>query len=634
MDYIRLHPETIAEVKDKIDLVEIISDYVVLQKKGHELSGLCPFHEEKSPSFSVNPVKQLYYCFGCGAGGGAVKFLMDINQQSFQEVVLNLAQRYHIPIKSLAPEQQKEIQRQITIREQLYEILAVASSFFQHSLQQPQGRRALDYLRQERKLDDANIQQFKLGYAPDNWDTLYNYLVEVKHYSISLVAKAGLIKERKNGGGYIDYFKHRLMIPIFDKDGRIIAFGARSLDGSEPKYLNSPDTELFSKSHTLFLLDQAKQTIAKNDKVVIVEGYFDAIALHSQNIKNVVAVLGTALTSHHVKILSRYTDSKEIIVNFDADKAGIKATERAIKEVENLIYTGQIKLKVVNIPNGKDADEFLNASDDSVEKYQKLIDSAPLWLDWQIAQILQDKNLQNSGDFELVFQGMTKLIRKISNEVTKNHYLLSCAEILTKGRSLLNSLNSQELTKIYHNLETNSKNYQTKTKLTRKSIKSTVNSQVEEAEFLLLLIYLHCPSWRETIVNCLDEKDLLFSLNHYRFLWQQINYFSQNIDTDYHDNKLLITLQENMVNHPEFITFWQPLFNLNENNKQRLFAPESNINFALACLEGVNLEKYKQYCHQQINIYTNNQDMEKMSYFFEEIKKIEQQLKDLKQSII
>ncbi|MBF2056314.1 MAG: DNA primase [Cyanobacterium sp. T60_A2020_053] len=634
MDYIRLHPETIAEVKDKIDLVEIISDYVVLQKKGNELSGLCPFHEEKSPSFSVNPVKQLYYCFGCGAGGGAVKFLMDINKQSFKEVVLDLAQRYHIPIKSLAPEQQKEIQRQITIREQLYEILAVASGFFQHSLQQPQGRRALDYLQQERKLDDATIQQFKLGYAPDNWDTLYNYLVEVKHYSISLVAKAGLIKERKNGGGYIDYFKHRLMIPICDKDGRIIAFGARSLDGSEPKYLNSPDTELFSKSHTLFLLDQAKQAIAKNDKVIIVEGYFDAIALHSQNIKNVVAVLGTALTSHHVKILSRYTDSKEIIVNFDADKAGIKATERAIKEVENLIYTGQLKLKVVNIPNGKDADEFLNASDDSVEKYQRLIDSAPLWLDWQIDQILKDKNLSNSGDFELVFQGMTKLIRKISNEVTKNHYLLSCAEILTKGRSPLNSLNSQELTKIYHNLENNSKSYQTKAKLPRKSLKSTVNSQVEEAEFLLLLIYLHCPSWRETIVNYLDEKDLLFSLDHYRFLWQQINYFSQNIDIDYHDNKLLTTLQENMVNHPEFITFWQPLFNPSENNKQRLFAPESNINFALACLEGVNLEKYKQYCQQQITIYTNNQDMEKMSYFFEEIKKIEQQLKDLKQSII
>ncbi|AFZ46333.1 DNA primase [Cyanobacterium stanieri PCC 7202] len=633
MEKISLHPDTINEVKEKIDLVEIVSDYVVLQKKGREFSGLCPFHDEKSPSFTVSPTKQLYYCFGCGAGGGAIKFLMDINKQSFKEVVLNLAHRYQIPVKSLAPEQQKEIQKQISLREQLYEILAVACNFYQHSLRQKEGEEALQYLIENRELSEETIQEFKLGYAPNNWETLYNYLVEIKNYPVMLVAQAGLIKERNKGDGYIDYFRNRLMIPIMDKEGRVIAFGARSLDDSLPKYLNSPDTELFSKSRTLFALDKAKKTIVKEDKAIVVEGYFDAIALHRYNIKNAVAVLGTALTESHVKLLSRYTESKEIIVNFDADKAGLKATERAIKEVENLIYAGQMKLKVVNIPDGKDADEFLATGKEATEKYLTLMENAPLWLDWQIQQIVNTRNLQESADFELAFQSIVRLLKKISKDSTKDYYLSACAELLSRGRSKFNNLNSQEFKKIYQSLQTATKTYNQNKKSRNVSSylsKTSENIKIEEAEFLILLIYIHTPRYREEIVDLLDQKDLVFTHKPYRFLWQQIH--SLNIEQLEQDtnNNLLLMLQENMHIPPDMSTTLNPILYPTENISQRLFAPEANVQSAIASLESIKLEKYKQYCQQQIPQLEKENDLQKIHHFYQEIIITEKQLQELK----
>ncbi|BAQ62763.1 DNA primase [Geminocystis sp. NIES-3708] len=623
MKNISLHPDTIAEVKEKVDLVEVVSDYVVMQKKGRDFVGLCPFHDEKSPSFTVSQNKQLYYCFGCGAGGGAIKFLMEIGKQSFRDVIFNLAGRYQIPIKTLAVEDQEEIQKQISLRDQLYEILAVATNFYQYSLQQGEGQEALRYLKNQRNLSPENIEKFKLGYAPEGWQTLYHYLVEIKHYSVILVEQTGLIKKKSKGEGYIDYFRDRLMIPIQDINGKIIAFGARSLDGSEPKYLNSPETNLFSKSKTLFALNFAQKNIIKQDKAIIVEGYFDAITLHNYGIDNVVAVLGTALTEHHIKQLSRYTESKEIIVNFDADKAGLKATQRAIKEVENLVYSGQLKLKILTIPNGKDADEFLQSSEDSGDKYQELINKSPLWLDWQIEQIINNKNLQNSADYELAFQSLVKLLNKITNNATKDYYLSSCAEILSTKRSQYLGLNSQDFKKIHQSLQfalkQNSYNSYYKKKNYKNIDKSIQNNQVEQSEFLLLLIYLHCPDYRQIIINQLDEKDLVFSLVSHRFLWQKIHQVSLSLNTNNDHNYLLNTVQENMVNNPDMAKKLSNFFNLNENQKQFLFQPEHYIQAAIACLETVKLEKYKQYCQQKITELTQEKDLTKMTYYYQEI---------------
>lgn len=635
MKNINLHPDTIAEVKEKVDLVEVVSDYVVMQKKGRDFVGLCPFHDEKSPSFTVSQSKQLYYCFGCGAGGGAIKFLMEIGKQSFRDVIFNLAGRYQIPIKTLAVEDQEEIQKQISLRDQLYEILAVATNFYQHNLQQEEeGKEALKYLENERNLSQENIEKFKLGYSPDGWQNLYHYLVEVKHYPVMLVEQAGLIKKKLKGEGYIDYFRHRLMIPIQDINGKIIAFGARSLDGNEPKYLNSPDTDLFSKSKTLYALNFAQKSIVKQDKVVVVEGYFDAITLHTYGINNVVAVLGTALTEYHIKLLSRYTESKEIIVNFDADKAGLKATERAIKEVENLVYSGQLTLKILSIPNGKDADEFLKSTTEAVTEYQELISKSPLWLDWQIEQIVDNKNLQNSADYELAFQSLVRLLNKITNNAKKDFYLSHCAEILTTKRSQYAGLNTQDLKKIQHSLQLaikqNNYNPYNKKKPNKAVDKSQKNNQVEQSEFLLLLVYLHCPDYREIIINQLDEKDLVFSLAPYRFLWQQIHQVSLNLSNHNDHNSLLNTVQENMINYPNFPQQLTNLFNLSENDQQFLFQSEHFIQAAIACLETVKLEKYKQYCQQKISELKEEKDLTKMTYYYQEIIATEAQLNQQK----
>lgn len=629
-----LHPDTVNEVKERVDLVEVISDYVVIQKKGKDFVGLCPFHDEKSPSFTVSSSKQMYYCFGCGAGGGAIKFLMEIGKQSFRDVILNLAQRYQIPIKTLNVEDQQEIKKQLTLREKLDEILAVATYFYQHTLNQEDDNLALQYLIHERGLSPENIQHFQLGYAPQGWDTLYHYLVEIKGYSPILVEQAGLIKKKQKGSGYIDYFRHRLIIPIQDVQGRVIAFGARSLDGSEPKYLNSPETELFSKSKTLFAINFAHNSIIKQDKVIVVEGYFDAIALHNVGIKNVVAVLGTALTEQHIKQLSRYSKSKEIIVNFDRDKAGIKATERAIKEVEKLIYSGQIKLKVITINQGKDADEFLKSNTDAVDKYKMLIDNASLWLDWQLEQIIKDKNLQKSDDYETVFNQFVQLLNKISNNATKDIYLSNCAEILSSNSGKFIGLNTEEFKKIYQSLKLALKpellgRHGQKNKYYQSLGKTSRDKQTYQAEFTLLLIYLHCPDCREKIINDLDEKDLVFSLAHHRFLWQKIHQIDLNKEKD-ESNNLLLILQETILHEKEMKEKVSQLLYIQENYLPIILDSEHYIQASIACLETIKLEKYKQFCQQEINNNQVNNDEEKMSYFYREILKTDNRLKELK----
>lgn len=271
MEIPRLHPDTIEAVKQRVDIVDVISEHVVLRKRGKDFTGLCPFHDDKSPSFSVSPGKQFYYCFSCGAGGNAIKFLMEVGKQSFADVVLDLARRYQVPVKTLEPAQRQELQRQLSLREQLYEVLALTAKFYEHALRQSDGKPALTYLTEKRQLNEATIQQFQLGYAPAGWQTLYGYLIEQKRFPVELVENAGLIVPRQEGRGHYDRFRDRLMIPIHDLQGRVIGFGGRTLGDEQPKYLNSPETELFDKGKTLFALDKARVAIAKADRAVVVE---------------------------------------------------------------------------------------------------------------------------------------------------------------------------------------------------------------------------------------------------------------------------------------------------------------------------------------------------------------------------
>lgn len=583
MDIPRLHPDTIDQVKQRVDIVDVVSEHVVLRKQGKDFVGLCPFHDDKSPSFSVSPGKQFYYCFSCGAGGNAIKFLMELGKRSFADVVLDLARRYQVSIKTLEPAQRQELQRQISLREQLYEILALTARFYEHALHQSQGETAGAYLREARQLSTETIQQFQLGYAPAGWQTLYGYLVEQKRYPVELIEQAGLIIPRQGDRGYYDRFRDRLMIPIHDLQGRVIGFGGRALGDEQPKYLNSPETELFDKGKTLFALDKARGEIAKQDQAIVVEGYFDVIALHAAGITNVVASLGTALSLAQVRQLLRYTESKQIVLNFDADAAGTKAAERAIGEVADLAYQGEVQLRILNIPDGKDPDEFLKNY--PADAYQTLLAQAPLWLDWQIQKLLQDVDLSQADQFQHSTQEIVKLLGNLPNATLRTHYIHYCAERLSQGNARLtvqleSDLRTQVRGQRWHGRS-------------QKWQRPGDRSLLEESEVQLLRLYLHLPDYRPFIRESLDERDLDFSMGHHRFLWQQILQIEASEQMSAPD--LLAQLRDRCTEFPEKSDLIYSLFQLDEKAKRDIVRAPLVIRAAIASIERVMCEKRRRH---------------------------------------
>jgi DNA primase len=633
----RLHPDTIEEVKLRADIIDVVSEHVVLRKRGKDYLGLCPFHDEKSPSFSISPTKQMYYCFGCNAGGDAITFLKEFGKRSFSEVILDLARRYQIPVQTLEPEQRGELQRQLSLREQLYEIVALATQFFKHALLAPQGIVALNYLKETRRLSDETIQTFQIGYAPDGWETLYRYLVEQKGKPLQQVLQAGLIKPRKENSGYYDQFRNRLIIPIHDSQGRVIGFGGRSLGEEQPKYLNSPETALFDKSKTLFALDQAKDAISKQDQAVVVEGYFDAIALHAAGIKNVVASMGTALTQAQIKQLLRYTESKQIILNFDADAAGTNAAERAIGEIVPLVYGGQIQLKVLNLPDGKDADEFLKSHSEANHKYRELLQSSPLWLDWQIDKLLVGKDLKQADQLQQVADSMVKLLNQLDDINKLTVYINHCAQLLSQGQTKLVPLFIENLqSQIKKALKTPLKKSSPRTNnQKKKSSNSSLpvgseRSLLEQAEILLLRIYLHCPEYRKTIIDALEEQDLLFSLSHHRFLWRQILEIQPVVQTSYQiPDPLISLLSERRLKFPEEMAQVTHLFHLDEKRQEDIVRTPLLIRAATACLEKVTCEKRRRYCLEQWQKLDPSTNLERREYYIQEFQEVDQRIKEL-----
>ena len=637
MEIPRLHPDTIEEVRQRADIVDVISEHVVLRKRGKDYLGSCPFHDEKTPSFSVSPTKQLYYCFGCNAGGNAIKFLMELGKRSFSDVVLDLARRYQVSVKTLEPEQRGELQRQLSLREQLYEILAVAAEFYKHALRQPQGQQALTYLQVNRRLSEETIQQFQLGYAPAGWEIIYKYLVEQKGKPVHQVEQAGLIKPRKERGGYYDQFRDRLIIPIHDSQGRVIGFGGRSLGDEQPKYLNSPETPLFDKGKTLFALDKARDSITKLDQAVVVEGYFDAIALHAAGITNVVASLGTALSLDQVRQLLRYTESKQIVLNFDADTAGTNASVRAIGEVANLAYQGQVQLRVLNLPDGKDADEFLSHSADAAEKYRQLLLNTPLWLDWQIDQLLVGKDLKQADQYQQVAQKMLNLLSKInpeniSNDNTRTHYISYCAQLLGGGNDQLRrQIEENLIAQVRRQQRPLAKGSREKKELPALPVAGDRNL-LEQAEALLLRIYLHCPEYRQAIIDTLEDQDLLFSLSHHRFLWQQILELQSVIQASSQTPDPLISLlQERSIKFPNQMAQVAHLFHLDEKRQEDITRAPLVIRAAAACLEIVTCENHRRYCLDQWQKLDPSTDKQRQQYYEQEFYEANRRMKELKQ---
>ena len=516
----RIHPRTIDAVKERADIVDVVGEHIVLKKKGKEFVGICPFHDDSKPSMTVSPLKQFYYCFSCGAGGNSIKFLMEFQRQSFSDVVLGLARKYQLPVETVEGPQQERFRQQFSRREKLYRVLNLAKEWFRRQLNEKKGINALEYLKSSRNLSDSTIISFELGYAPDNWDSLFNYLHDIENVSIEFIEATGLVIARKRGDGFYDRFRNRLIVPIKDRQGRVIGFGGRSMDGSEPKYLNSPETEIFEKGLHLYGLDKASSEIHKSDKAIVVEGYFDVIALHQAGICNTVASLGTALSGKQITQLCRCSDSKRIILNFDSDTAGIKAANRAITEVEHLSMHGQLELRILQLPTGKDPDEYLK--DHSSEDYRALIENSPLWLDWQLDQTVRNLDLAKSDDFQTAVTGFVQLLGKLPQSAIRSHYLQKVAERLSGGHSRLALQLEEDLRK-----QVNGQRWHGRSSRHQQPGEASLR-QRSEADILRL--YIHSSEHRSTIRQELRLRELDdFAIYQHRLIWAGINELEEKI---------------------------------------------------------------------------------------------------------
>lgn len=434
--------EALSQIKSQMDIVDIVSEEVVLKKKGSNYWGLCPFHGEKTPSFSVNAERGFFKCFGCGVGGDAITFLMKIHNWDYMQTIKYLAERYNVEL----PEYNGDGGKHKEERTLMTEACKKAVEFYQDILlSSPSDNIAVKYLN-KRDITPAIISKFSLGLSLKEPNILYNKLK--RDYDDSILEKAGLIL-KSNQGRYVDRFRNRIIIPIQNEQGEYIAFGARAIEeGQNPKYLNSSDSPIYNKSRILYGLYTAKEAIKQEDSVVIMEGYFDVISAQAHGIHNAIASCGTSMTLEHVKMLSKYTRSRRIYLSFDTDLAGQNATKRGgeliksafsglgnIKQFdESHISTNDDKyaceIRVVSPPEGKDPDEFIRSS--GAEAFKSYIEHAPLLLDFELNQLLKKKNeVTTPQEKSELVKEILPVLNDVQNPIIQSEYVKIVATALS-----------------------------------------------------------------------------------------------------------------------------------------------------------------------------------------------------------
>ena len=421
--------DKILDIRNASDIVDVISEVVHLKKTGRNFVGLCPFHSEKTPSFTVSPEKQIFYCFGCGAGGNIFSFLMKNDGLAFPEAARSLARRYSIdiPRKHLTPEQKKRMGE----RESLLKINRQAMDYFRQMLHRsPTGQPAMAYLK-KRGLSAEIIDRFNLGYAPKGWNNIINFFSK-SGVPLAKVERSGLILPKKDSHGYYDRFRERIAFPIIDVNQAVIGFGGRVMDDSLPKYLNSPETPVYSKSRSLYGLHLAKDKSHTTDTIYIVEGYLDLLTLHQHGIENAVATLGTALTADHVRMLSRYVP--RLILVYDSDEAGIRSARRCIdifwkEHVDfrrgDVFREEKADTQILVLPDGHDPDSFLREK--GAESFQKAATQAPGIVSFLIEQSIAKHGLSTEGKIRVVTD-LKNPLAAINDNVARSLYVKKLAE--------------------------------------------------------------------------------------------------------------------------------------------------------------------------------------------------------------
>ena len=407
----RYSEEILNEVRQANDIVDVISQYVHLKRSGRNYFGLCPFHNEKSPSFSVSPDKQIFHCFGCGVGGNVITFVSQIEGLNFVETVQMLAERANIQLPTL--QNNGDTQREI-LKDKVYKVNEFTAEYYHQNLYKPQAKMAQEYVK-KRQLTNETLKSFRIGFS-GKFDELYQELKK-QGFQEQEILESGLVNKNERGQ-YIDRYRNRLMFPICDARGRVIAFGGRVLDDSKPKYINSPENVVYSKGRHLFGLNVAKKGDTK--KLLIVEGYMDVISLHQRGITNVVAPLGTALTEQQGWLLRK--NSEQIILSFDSDDAGIKAKLRAIDILQNM----GCDLRVIQLEGAKDPDEYIVKYGNM--RFQNAVDKAFSVVEFKVKILKKELNLENTNDKIKFLNEIAKLISKVDNTIEREVYIEKIAK--------------------------------------------------------------------------------------------------------------------------------------------------------------------------------------------------------------
>ncbi|MDM5221956.1 DNA primase [Peribacillus sp. NJ11] len=410
----RIEDEKINQIREAVDIVDLIGEYVQLKKQGRNYFGLCPFHGENSPSFSVSTEKQIFHCFGCGAGGNIFTFLMDIEGYNFVESAKVLAEKGNVP---LDVEMNKDSKRSNMPAgsQQMVEAHDLLRKFYHHLLvNTKEGQDALEYLL-KRGFTEETIEKFQIGYSLDSWDFVSKFLLK-RGFPAEYMEQAGLIIYREKDESYFDRFRNRVMFPIMDHQGNTIAFSGRAMGDDEPKYLNSPETPIFNKSKTLYNFHHARPHIRKKEQVVIFEGFADCISAVRAGVENSVATMGTALTDQHIQLLKRNTD--QILICYDSDSAGLNAANRAV----NMLQDHEFSVKVALMPDKMDPDDYIKEFGEK-SFVSEVIGASLTYMAFKMHYLRRGKNVNNEGDRIQYIEEVLKEISRLPNAVERDHYL-------------------------------------------------------------------------------------------------------------------------------------------------------------------------------------------------------------------
>lgn len=510
---VRYSEELIEEIKNSNDIVDVISQYVNLKRSGRNFFGLCPFHKERSPSFSVSPDKQIFHCFGCGAGGNVIHFISKIENADFKEAIGILANRAGIELPTL---NNYEDNKTALLKSKVYEINQIAAEFYHQNLYKPTSKIGQEYIK-KRKLDNRTLKSFLIGYS-GNFDELYRILKQ-KGFTEEEILASSLVN-KTDDGKYIDRFRKRVMFPIQDTRNKVIAFGGRVTDDSKPKYINSPENIVYSKGRHLFGLNVAKRGELKN--IIIVEGYMDAISLYQRGITNVVASLGTALTEAQGRLLRRY--SERVTIGYDSDGAGQAATLRGLEILQNI----GCDVRILQISGAKDPDEYVIKY--GPERFLKCVEQAISLVEFKVKMLKQSLNLDNINDKIKFLNQVAKILSNVTNSIERELYVEKIANEYNVSKEAIYG----EVNKLIYAKNTGEKTLEKPiVKKEIKKEKQEIDTSTTKRENLIIYLLINYPqeSYKK-IKSVISENDMKLEENQkiLKKMYEEIEKGNINID--------------------------------------------------------------------------------------------------------